>query len=368
MCEWVETDEPAGEFLFPGGIRDAAPDKIRNQVLPRLTRMVSAMCSWGRIGEDCFPGDVRFMIIEFNVSADTAFYVQILNEPEDVVLAEAVSPAWHPELRDRIGQPERRALGAMGYRVGGRARNFQKERKVETPEDAQALAGELLGILIDVFRYRGRQPLLVHRVSDTRCATETVFTGMCESDVRKVLREAGCEVASLEPGKSPAPVRRGLRERLLIVVGPFPFSVFLESPVKRGSASYQWAALESELDGTKRVSDSTAVAASRFVRLGRLARSPSGNLSVLLDLPLVGITMGSLVASLRSWLDVRRAAQDWLAPAGKPSRKGRNRAHDSSSSERRTRLQDRVLAPIPPFTAGDRVSRDAAHDRAVRRG
>lgn len=34
--------------------------------------------------------------------------------------------------------------------------------------------------------------------------------------------------------------------------------------------------------------------------------------------------------------------------------------------ERRKRLQDQVLSSIDQFSAGDRVGRDAVHDRAIR--
>jgi hypothetical protein len=34
--------------------------------------------------------------------------------------------------------------------------------------------------------------------------------------------------------------------------------------------------------------------------------------------------------------------------------------------ERRRRLQDQVLAALPPFSARDRLTRDQVHDRAVR--
>ena len=232
MSEWIETDEPDGEPLFPGGITAVAPDAIRKHALPRLTRMVSAMCSWGTMGEDCFLGDVRFMIIDFEASPDGLLYVQILNEPGEPVLAEAVSPAWHPELRDRIGRAERLALRAMGYRVGGRARNFQKERVVDGEEAARALAVELLDVLIDVFGYRGRHPLIVHRHSDARYVVDRVFGGICASDVRQMLATAGCEVADPAPGRLPAGITRGFRERVLIVERPFPFSVLLDSRVK----------------------------------------------------------------------------------------------------------------------------------------
>ena len=76
------------------------------------------MCTWGELGRDCVPGDVRFMVIEFSVSPDTGFYVQMLTEPDDVVLAEAVSPARHAELQGRIGPAQRREDAGDDGRLG----------------------------------------------------------------------------------------------------------------------------------------------------------------------------------------------------------------------------------------------------------
>ena len=337
MSTWTETAEPEGEPLLRGTDRDVAPDEIRRRVLPRLAAGISAMCTWGRLGRDCIPGDVRFMVIEFSVSPNIGFYVQILTEPDEVVLAEAVSPAWHPELHGRIGPPQRRALRALGYRVGGAARNFQKEWTVGSPREARALANGLLDILIDVFGYRGRQPLIVHRHSDTRCSTDKVYLGMGAGDVRKILRAMGCEVALLDRGRLPAGMPRDLPARTVIVERPIPFSVVLEPRVARGSDACQLAAFSSELEGTEAVSDAAAVAASRFVRLGRLARNPDGNLALLLDLPLVGITMEGFVRSVRGWFDVRRATLRMLQSARGSSGGHRAPARTACSGHRRPR-------------------------------
>ena len=57
MSTWTETAEPDGEHLFLGAVSDAAPDEIRRHVLPRLAARISAMCTPGRLGRDCIPGD-----------------------------------------------------------------------------------------------------------------------------------------------------------------------------------------------------------------------------------------------------------------------------------------------------------------------
>jgi len=125
MSTWTETAEPEGEPL----LRELTGTSRRRDPASRSAAAgcrISAMCTWGRLGRDCIPGDVRFMVIEFSVSPNIGFYVQILTEPDEVVLAEAVSPVGIPSCTAALDRRSAALCGPWLYRVGGAARTSRR--------------------------------------------------------------------------------------------------------------------------------------------------------------------------------------------------------------------------------------------------
>ena len=171
--------------------RKLSPDETRAAAIPAVEAAVSEVCRWGALGEDWTVGDYRFLIFEFWPAKGDCLYVQLWTEPDEPVVVEACSGAWAPPARKYIRAPQRTALRALGYEVGGRARNFEKQRTVTSPRDARALARELVDILVDVFGYRGRQPLVMKYCAGGRSHREPVFDGLVIEDMTRMLAIAG---------------------------------------------------------------------------------------------------------------------------------------------------------------------------------
>jgi hypothetical protein len=289
---------------------------------------VSEVCRWGAFGENWTIGDYRFVIFEFWPAKGDCLYVQLWTEPGEPVVVEVCSGAWTPPARKYIRAPQRAALRALGYEIGGRARNFEKPRTVASPLDARALARELVGILVDVFGYRGRQPLVMKYSAGGRTHQEAVFEGLVISDVKRILELAGMTAIPLEPRPQPAPasesdspaatkrselrshaaIPRELQRRLLKVEKPFTFIIEMLLKSKPVPATYNGIRLLSVLDDGAGLSDADIVTLNNLMPCGRIERDPLGQVVFALELWLRGITIGWFVSMMESWRGLRMQA------------------------------------------------------------
>ena len=73
------------------------------------------------------------------------------SEPCERVLREVGSGEWCPGAIRYVGPAQRKALEARGYTLGGPARNYQKERVIDSAAAAEAAALEVLEIFFEVF-------------------------------------------------------------------------------------------------------------------------------------------------------------------------------------------------------------------------
>jgi hypothetical protein len=141
--------------------------------------------------------------------------VQFWTEPDERVLVEVCSGALTPPARKYVRGSQRAALRSLGYEVGGQARNFQKQWTVRSPRDVRGLARELVDILVDVFGYRGRQPLAMKYCAEGRSHEGRVFEGLVVDDVKRMLAIAGmtAHAPGPRPRPSPAAASRACRRR-----------------------------------------------------------------------------------------------------------------------------------------------------------
>jgi hypothetical protein len=322
---WTDTTADDGDVLIAPGRRNVTLDEVRDRALQPLARMIASMCDWGAAGADGRIGDVRFLAANFALSDNLGFYVQILTEPGEPVLAEAVSGALHQPIRAFMTPTRRKALASLGYRVGGGARNFQKEWRVTDPAAASGLAAELLGILFEVYGYRGRQPLRVSRHSDARSHTGAVLSAVTVDDVRKMAAGVGITAAPFVPAGIPARDRRSGAARLLRVSEPFSFYLEMCAPTRRCKGWFHGVGFRAGFGGTSRVPDARLVEIAGQVPFARLHRDSDGDVLLFWDLALTGATQEYFTGALKEWLwlwmKVSTLLEQSTPARGRPNRK-----------------------------------------------
>jgi hypothetical protein len=322
------TDGVERSLLVPSTGRELTPDQARARAIPAVEAVVAEACRWGTPGDDWTVGDHRFLILEFFPAKGEGLYVQLWTEPDDPVLVEVCSGAWTPPARKYVRAPQRVALRALGYQVGGRARNFQKRWPVAGQRHASALATELVGILVDVFGYRGRQPLVMKYFAGGRTSREAVFSGVVVDDVKRMLGMAGMRVqasgarrlaeVAASHGSSPhasgenssirSAIPREIEPRLLEVDKPFPFLIEMVLRAKADRQTYNGLRLISVIDDGAGFSDSDIVNINSRMPCGRIQSDSDGHVMFVLEVAVNGVTVEWFVSMMRNWQELRRHA------------------------------------------------------------
>ena len=322
------TDGVERSVLVAPSRRKLTPDQARARAIPAVEAIVSEACRWGALGDDWTVGDHRFLILEFCPAKGDDLYVQLWTEPDEPVLVEACSGAWTPPARKYIRAPQRAALRALGYEIGGRARNFEKRWTVASPRDAHALARELVDVLIDVFGYRGRQPLGMKYFAGGRTNREPVFNGLVVDDVKRMLAIAGMTAHAAgsrsqtgsadragssprsdgEASSSRLAIPRELVGRLLEIDKPFPCLIEMVLQAKAQPLTYNGLRLISPIDNGVGLSDGDIMAINSQMPCGRIQRDSLGQVMFVLELWLNGVTVGWFLSMMKSWPHLRKHA------------------------------------------------------------
>ena len=284
--------------LVPKSAARLGPDAARKLALKPVAAAVVKTCTWGVPGADWEVGDYRFLVLDFTPNRSTGLYLQIWSEPGEPVLIEACSGAWNPAARPYIGPRQRAALRAMGFRVGGRARNYQKHWTLSPLADARALAGDLVAVLVDIFGYRGHRPITMQLCTGSRTEPARVFPSVEPDDVRQMLRIGGCRVVHAAPV---GPVKPGVLKRLIQVDQPFPFTVELkgESGTRRGT--FEAMRFITVLAGGRGVSDAGLAVLQRDCPFARLFRDADGDVMMIYDVPVAGASARWFLLVLLTW-------------------------------------------------------------------
>jgi hypothetical protein len=314
--------------LVPSAGRGLTAGQVMALAIDRVTAVVAKTTAWGRPITDWHVGDYRFLVLSFTVRKDVGFYVQLWTEPEEPVLVEACSGAWNPPARPYVGAPQRAALRRMGYRVGGRARNYQKHWTMSPLADPRALAQELLAILVDVFGYRADRPLKVSYCAEGRTASASVFPALAFDDAKRMLGIGGCRVA---PPDAVGPVPPRLRGRMIHVDLPFPFVTELRGQSGRTPAWFDAIRFITVLPGSRGLSGEHVESLARECSFGRFFRDADGDVLLIQDLVVAGTTVRWFLMTLRTWMHTRDRAIAMLrlmlaAPA--PAEVGADRSQD----------------------------------------
>jgi hypothetical protein len=318
--------------LVPSAGRGLTPGQVMALAIDRVAAVVAKTTAWGRPMTDWHVGDYRFLVLSFTVNKDVGFYVQLWTEPGEPVLVEACSGAWNPPARPYVRAPQRASLRRMGYRVGGRARNYQKHWTLSPQADARALARELLAILVDVFGYRANRPLKVAYCSEGRTASTPVFPALAIDDAKRMLGLGGCRVL---PPEAAGPMSPGLRGRLIHVDRPFRFVAELSGLSGKTPARFDAMRLITALPGSRGLSGEHLESLARECSFGRFFRDVDGDVLFIHDLVVAGTTVRWFLTTLRTWTQTRDCALALLrlmlaAPAPAPAGPDVDHSHDGS--------------------------------------
>lgn len=276
--------------------RRLTAEAARALAVDRVAAVVARVCEWGRLGQDWDVGDYRYLVLSFALKGDVGFYVQLWTEPEEPVLVEACSGAWNPPARPYVGPPQRAALRRLGYRVGGRARNFGKRWTLSPLANARALAAELVTILVDVFGYRAARPLELKYFAGSRTLRVPVFPALGRDDVERMLKMGGCRVISATPAGRVPP---GVRKRLIHVAEPFPLAVELKGEVAKEPHGYEAMRFITPIEAGQGVSDAQLAAIARDCPFLRVFRDDDGGVLAIYDVPVAGTTVRWFLLTLR---------------------------------------------------------------------
>ena len=220
---------PATHVLLSASRRPLTLAKLRSGLERKVREILSRTCLWD---DDAAVGDHRFCVFSYQPLEGVQVYMQFWSEPGEPVEWEVSSGNWHAPTKPFMRGERSRRLRDAGFRIGGQARNFQREVPAEGENDIRLVARQVVDLLHGALGYRGEQPLHVQAIADTRAPRQPVYAALTQDDFVSILERAGYECERGEPVKRMAPVlvtSRGLR-----------FTVVLTSPVK-GDDGYQMA-------------------------------------------------------------------------------------------------------------------------------
>jgi len=321
MARQNRTDPARTTVLVKATRANLTPDRARARVLPLLDAVIAETCRWGRIDRDWDVGDYRFLVLEFSPEEGAAVYVQMWTEPDENVLLEACSGVCSPRVRKYVQEPQQAALRARGFEIGGRASNFQKRLPAVHARGLRALAREVAAVLVDVYGYRCRQPLVMHYCASGRSEPAAVFNSLVERDVKRMLAVAGFHAIAIDDDGRPVPPE-GPRPAmpLLAVMHPFRFIVQLSLARKDNPLAYSVVRLMALLGPPDAATDADIVEMNNLMPCGRIERDGVGALIYVLELWLYGITVEWFVTMMMSWRDQRAAAMTLVKRARRARR------------------------------------------------
>ena len=202
--------------LLRAAPKDRTRASLERALLPRIREVLARVCLWD---DDAAIGDHAFCIFSYNPRRHVQVYLQFWSEPDAAVQWEVSSGNWHKPTKDYMRGPRSDAVRRASFRIGGQARNFQRELHVETPAHVDALASAVVDLLYDALGYRGRQALELQAIADTEAPRRPVYEHVTGDQLARILRRAGfeCHVHDAYRGGEPVLVTRK-RQRATVLL------------------------------------------------------------------------------------------------------------------------------------------------------
>lgn len=212
-----ETD--ATGMVFPGGTAELTRAELERAVARPIAKWIQAACIWDG---DAIIGDYRFVVFSIDITRNLQVYVQFWSEPGEPALWEVSSGRWNPPADKYLAGERSGRIAAMGFEVGGKAENFQREVEFRTPQDVQRVAKDVFSIFYDGCDYRGVQPINAYLVFESRAELQPIYESFTPEDLEKILTVCGYRVAieadddEEEPGAVLRATRRGIVTQILL--------------------------------------------------------------------------------------------------------------------------------------------------------
>jgi len=359
------TDGQVCHELVPTAGRRLTAEAARAAALDRVVAVVARTCEWGESVTDWHVGDHRFLVLDFSPKKDVGLYVQLWTEPGDAVLIEASSGAWNPPTRPYVQARQRTALRKRGFRVGGRARNYQKYWTLTPAADARALAEELVFILVEVFGYRAQVPLEMTYCAGARTEEGRLFPALAVDDVKRMLGMAGCRVVDAEPI---GPVTPDVQRRLIHVAEPFPMVVEMRGQATKTPATFEAMRLVTVLPAGRGLPPDALESIVRECPFARTFRDQDGDLLFIADLVTAGTSVQWFLMALRVWMHMRDRAVGMLQFAMAPAAPGRAAGSGGGEGPEPGEPEagdDELADPDPDDEAGDGEPDPPRHARVI---
>jgi hypothetical protein len=194
---------PPTHVLLRASPKDRDRASLRRSLLPRIREVLATVCLWD---PDSAIGDHAFCVFSYEPRRHVQVYLQIWSEPDDVVVWEVSSGNWHGPTKDYMRGARADAVRRAGFRIGGQARNFQRQVQIETLEHVDALASAIVDLLYDALGYRGRQALNVEAIADTDAPRRPMYETVTSDQLARILSRAGFECEEQDPYKGAEPL------------------------------------------------------------------------------------------------------------------------------------------------------------------
>lgn len=290
-------------ILTAGKAPLASLEELTEACLPTLTARLWATCCWPATMADGWKiGDHNFLIAEVRPDPQTCLYVQFWSEPHESVDAEVCSGEWNPGALKYVRQQQREKIEALGYTVGGRAHNFQKELQIETSADAETVAREVLGIFFEVFGYRGQWPLELKWHQGERAEHEPVYSSVTPDDFAKLAAHLGFEIEAHSRRQPVVHLRHGKRQ----------FLAGLDGRVSGGSL-YSIVVLQASLTSPRAIGDAMVERINDTVPFAHVSLAEPQALVLSMPLRLDGgVTANWMANAFQHWFAAWRACERLL--------------------------------------------------------
>ena len=278
----------------------ASLEELTEACLPALTARLWATCRWpGTMANGWKIGDYNFMISSVRPDSESIVYVQFWSEPQELVSEEVCSGEWNPGAVKYVRQRQRELIEALGFKVGGRAHNFQKQVRIATSAEAETAAREVLGIFFNVFGYRGQWQLELKWHQGERSCHDPVYSAVTPEDLAKLAAHLGCE----------AECRYGCQPAVLLGRGKKYFLAGFGGRITDNNL-YSFVTLETLITSPRAISDATFERINNTVTFAHVSRR--GPRELVLHMPLRfdgGVTAGWMANAFQHWLAARRRCE-----------------------------------------------------------
>ena len=281
----------------------ASLEELTEACLPTLTARLWATCCWSATMAGAWKiSDHNFLIAEVRPDPVTCLYIQFWSEPHEPVDAEVCSGEWNPGAVKYVRQQQREKIEALGYRVGGPARNFQKELQIETSAEAEIVAREALGIFFEVFGYRGQWPLELKWHEGERAGHAPVYSSVTPDDFAKLADQLGFEIEAHSRRQPVVHLRYGKRR----------FVAGLSGGIPDGNL-YSIVVLQASLTSPRAIDEALVERINDTLRFAQVSRADQH--ALVLSMPLRfdgGVTVNWIVNAFRHWFAAWRTTERLL--------------------------------------------------------